>query len=169
MVGLVQIHPDAHRTQRRIALRSPRGAGLSVGDQRGAEDPRDVAAALRLAALELRAAVVPSCVLEVHGNGRLLAVRVGVVADLVLLHGGDDVRAAALLEDARLLADDLEGRLHPEARQHLCKALCGVVILRKEVVLGVEPQDDMDRRGRLLRLGTAGQAEGRQQRQEQCS
>ena len=140
---------------------------VAHSDQRFAEDPRHLARALSLAPLELRAAVVPTRVLQVHGNRRLLAVGVRVIADVVLLQGGDDVRAPPLLEDAGFLADDLEGRLHPKARQHLGKTPRRVVILRKDVVLGVEPQDDVDRR-RRLRGDAAGDAQGRQQDQDEA-
>ena len=71
---------------------------------------------------------------------------------------GDDVVAAAALEHARLLADDLERRPHAQPRQHLRQPLRRVVVLRQDVVLGVEPERHVDGAVRVLaeRMARAG-------------
>ena len=82
----------------------------------------------------------------------MLAVGVRVVADLVASQGGDYVLAAAPLEGARLLAHHLEGGADALLRQQLRHPLRRVIARGKDVVLGVEPEDDVDPAG-ALRLG----------------
>ena len=67
-------------------------------------------------------------------------------------------RAPALLEHARLLADDLERRPHAQSRQHLRQALRRVIVLRQDVVLGVEPERHVDAASAVLaeRMARAG-------------
>ena len=100
----------------------------------------------------------PACC-KIHGNGRLLTVRVRVIADVVTRERGNDVASAAALEHARLLADDLERGPDPERRQHLRQTLRRVIVLRQEVVLDVEPERHVDRRHAVLRRDRAGEGE----------
>ena len=144
MVGFVQIHADAHLAQGRVRLRGPGAAGLTVGNGSDSENPRYIASALRFATAELGPAVLPPGILQVHRDRRLLAVRVRMVADVVTLERGDHVASAALFEHAGLLTNDLERGPHTETRQHLRKALRRVVIPDEDVVLGVEPEHDVD-------------------------
>ena len=139
--------------QRRIRLRRPGGARLAVAGRRRPENARHIADALLLAAIELGHAVVPPGVLEVDRNRRLAAVRVRVIADLVLLERGDHVASPALFQHARLLADDLERRPDPSVGQRLRNPLRRVVILRQDVVLRVEPERDVNRWMRRLSEG----------------
>ena len=144
VVGFVQVHADAHLAQGRIGLRGPGAAGLTVGNRSDAEDPADIASALRFATVELGPAVLPPGVLQVHRDRRLLAVCVRVVADVVTLERRDHVASAALFEHAGLLANDLERGPHTQPRQHLRQALRRIVIRGQDVVLGVEPEHDVD-------------------------
>jgi hypothetical protein len=144
MITLVEIHPDAELGQCRICLRRPGGSRLTVAGGRRAEDPSHVPNTLLLAPVELRDPLIPSRMLEVHGNRRLAAVCIRVIANFVLPERGDHVGPASLLEHARLLADYLERRLDARLRQCVCHALGRSVILRQDVVLGVEPQRDVN-------------------------
>jgi len=116
-----------------------------------AKDPLNISRALRFAPEELGATVVPSRMLQIDCNRWLLAMCVRVIADVVTLQRGNHIGTSARLEDARLLADHLEGRSDAEAGQHLRQPLRRIVILRQDVVLRVEPQRDVDRRGAALR------------------
>ena len=77
--------------------------------------------------------------------------RIGVVADGMLLQRCDDVRAMAALERARLLTDDFECRLNTLLGEKCRQPFGRVIALRQDVVFGVEPKDDIDLAGcRLL-------------------
>ena len=80
----------------------------------------------------------------------------------MLPQGRDHVAARAPLQDAGLLAHDLERAADPARGQDLGHALRGVVARREEVVLGVEPQDHHH-------LGLGGAESGRpgEEQQEQ--
>src|SRR5439155_22851313 len=130
----------------------PRAARLAVTAGGDAEDALDVVVTGSFAAVELGHAFVPAQVGEVHGRAGLHAVIIGVVADLVFLQGGDDVGPVAPLQRARLFADDLEGGAHAFAGQEVGDVQRGVVTRRQDVVLGVEPEDDVD-----ARFGVGGQ------------
>src|SRR2546429_7239480 len=79
---------------------------------------------------------------------RMLAMRVGVVADGMFLECGDDVGAMAALERAGLLADDLECRLNALLGEERRQPFGRVIALRQDVVFRVEPKDDIDLAGR---------------------
>ena len=149
MIGFVQIHADAHIVKRWIGLRRPGASGLPVGDRRCTKDPLHVACALRFTAIELGAAILPPGILKIDGDGRLLTVGVAVVSEIVLLERGDDIGASARFEHARLFPNNLERRSHAQPRQHLRQPLRRIIVLRQDVILGVEPERDVDRH-RLL-------------------
>ena len=131
MIGLVQVHADAHVAQRRIGLRRPRAARLSVRDRRDAEDALDVADALHLATIELGSPVVPAGVLQVHGNGRLLAVRVRVVADVVLAEARRSHRVGPRLSSTRAFSPTIlnvartPSRVNNSASRFVASSSCG--------------------------------------------
>ncbi len=70
--------------------------------------------------------------------------KIRVVADVVFLERGDHVRAAALFEHAGFFTHDFECRPDAPARKHVGQPQARVVIRRQQVVLGVEPEDDVD-------------------------
>ena len=150
VVGLVQVHPNAHVAQGGVRLRRPRAPRLPIGHRDHAEDPVHVPSALGLASKELRPPVVPAGVLQVDGNRRLLAVRVRVIADVVPLERGNHITPPPLFEHPRLFADDLERGPHTHPRQHLGETLRRIVIRRQDVVLGVEPEHHVDGWGDVL-------------------
>src|SRR5690348_877479 len=80
----------------------------------------------------------------------MLAVRVGVVPNGMLLERSDDVGAMAALERARFLANDLEGRLNALFREEGCQPFSRVIARRKDVVFGIEPEDDIHFSSRVL-------------------
>ena len=77
----------------------------------------------------------------------MLAMRIGVIADGMLLQRCDDVGAVASLERARLLTDDLECRLNTLLGEERRQPFGRVIALRQDVVFGVEPKDDIDLAG----------------------
>jgi hypothetical protein len=70
--------------------------------------------------------------------------RIGVIADGMLLQCRDDVGAVTSLERARLLTDDLECRLNTLLGEERRQPFGRVIALRQDVVFGVEPKDDID-------------------------
>ena len=74
----------------------------------------------------------------------MLAVRVGVVADGMFLQRGNHVCAMAALKRARFFANDLKCRLNALLGQERRQAFGRVIALRQDVVLGVEPENDID-------------------------
>src|SRR5262249_44809477 len=110
VVAFVQIHSDAHPLQRRESLRSPRRPRLAVTTRRDPEDSFDVAHALGFASVKLGGAIFPAGVLQIDGDGRLSAVRVRMITDLVFLERRDHVLAAAPFERPSLLSHDFERR-----------------------------------------------------------
>ena len=77
--------------------------------------------------------------------------RVGVITDLVLFERRDYVQAIALFEYPHLFADQLERSFDTQPRQHFSQTLRRIVALRQDVIFGVEPERDVNRRvvGRL--------------------
>src|SRR5258708_4499473 len=110
MTTRIEIDRHAPAAHRAVGLRSPRGTGLTVTARRLTEDPFQIVEAGLLAAVELGDAVIPAQFVQVLRRRGLSAVIIGVVADLVFLERVDHVRALALLQGARLLADHLERR-----------------------------------------------------------
>ncbi len=110
VAAVVEIDLHAPLTHGPKRLRSPGAAGLAVAGRRRAKDALHIRAARPFTPVELGDAVIPAQVRQIHGRAGLNAMEVGVVADLVLLQGRDDVGAFALFQGAGLLADDLEGR-----------------------------------------------------------
>ena len=62
----------------------------------------------------------------------------------MFLQGLDDIRPAAPLQGARLLADDFERAADALLGEELGDVQARVVVGRQDVVLGVEPEDDVD-------------------------
>ena len=126
-------------------LAGPGGAGLTVaGEFFDAEDAADVVGAALFAADELGDAVEEAGFGQILGGGGVDGVEVGVVADVVLLEGGDDVGALALLEDAGFFTDHFEGGGDIAFREKLGDAEGSIIVGGENVVLGVEPEDDVD-------------------------
>ena len=94
--------------------------------------------------------------------------KIGVVTDVVLSQRQNHVAPTALLEDARLFTDQLEGRANVALCEHLSQALRGVVIRGQQVILRVEPEDDMDA-GAFNRRDTGQYSQGEDQQQEDRS
>ena len=78
---------------------------------------------------------------------------VGVIADLVQGEGPHHVPAPALLEYARLLADDFESSANAESRQIARNAKCGVIGSGFHVILRVEPENHIDGSGGTQNIG----------------
>ena len=91
------------------------------------------------------------------------AVPVGMVADGVFRERRDDVAPAAAFEYARLFANHLESGVDAGCGEVGGDAQGSVIGGRFEVVLGVEPQDDVH--GRLR--GKAGRE--KQQAENECA
>ena len=72
---------------------------------------------------------------------------VGVITNGMLFERGDDIRAPALLEDARLFPDDFKGGVDAALGKQLAQPLGRIVIGGGEVVFRIEPEDDVDRWG----------------------
>jgi hypothetical protein len=70
--------------------------------------------------------------------------RIGVVADGMLLERSDDVDAMATLKRARFLSNDLESRLNALFREEGRQPLSGIIARRKDVVFSIEPEGDID-------------------------
>ena len=79
--------------------------------------------------------------------------KIGVVTYVVLLQFGNHVAPSALLEDARLFPDQFECGADAAFGEHLGQALCCVVVRRQQVILRIEPEDDVD-------VGLAGGGDG---------
>ena len=71
---------------------------------------------------------------------------IGVIADLVFLQCSDRVFAFALLQGAGLFADDLERGLDAFAAEKVGDVQGRIVAGGQQIVLGVEPQDDVNPR-----------------------
>src|SRR5262249_24515595 len=110
VVAFIQIHSDAHPLQRRESLRSPRRPWLAITTRRDAEDSFDVAHALDFASVKLGGAIFPASVLQIDGDGRLPAVGVRMITDLVFLERRDHVLAPSPFERPSLLSHDFERR-----------------------------------------------------------
>ena len=72
---------------------------------------------------------------------------IGVIADVVQGQGPHYVPTPALLEYARFFADDFESSANAEARQIAREMQDGVIGGGFHVILGVEPENDVDRAG----------------------
>ena len=166
MIGLVQVHLDAHVAKRRICLWRPRAARLPVGARRHPEDSGHVLDPLFFAPPELGAPVFPTRVLQVDGDGRLLAMRVRVIADVVPFQGGNHILPAAPLEHARLFTDDLERRVDVQLGQQVRQPLRRIVILRQDVVFRIEPERDVDGCGCARQRPEARHERGHQEQPE---
>src|SRR6266516_5860330 len=71
--------------------------------------------------------------------------KISMIPDVVLLERGNDVASAALFEHPRLFSDELERRANAALVEHFSQALCRVVVGGQKIILGVEPEDDVDR------------------------
>jgi len=121
---------------------------LSVAAWDDAEDAYEVAVAGAFAALEFGGAFEEAELFEIDGGLRGNAVVFGVEADLVARQGAEDIDAAALLEDAGFLADDLECGTDAAAGQLVGQPQGRIVGGRFDVVFGVEPEQMVDGRRR---------------------
>jgi hypothetical protein len=70
--------------------------------------------------------------------------QIGVIADVVQGEGPHHVPTPALLEYARFFADDFESGANAESRQIARKMQGGVIGGGFHVILGVEPENDVD-------------------------
>jgi hypothetical protein len=68
-------------------------------------------------------------------------VKVGMVADVMLLEGADDIPPSTLFQDTRFFADELERGANVAGGEHFSEALAGIIVRRQEVILGIEPKD----------------------------
>ena len=69
---------------------------------------------------------------------------IGVVADVVFLQLGNYVAATAPLQNARLFADQFECGADAALGEHVCQPFGRVVVRGQQVVLGIEPEDDLE-------------------------
>jgi len=70
--------------------------------------------------------------------------KVGVVADVVFFKRGNDIAATAPFEYSGLFTDQLERRANAAVREHFGQTLRRVVVGRQEIILRVEPKNDVD-------------------------
>jgi hypothetical protein len=100
-----------------------------------------------LAALELGRAFDISEIPEIDRWRGWDAMEIGVIADVVQGQGPHYVPTPALLEYARFFGDDFESSVNAEARQIAREMQDGVIGGGFYVILGVEPENDVDRAG----------------------
>ena len=72
----------------------------------------------------------------------------GVITDIVMRERADYIAPPARFEGSRLFADHFECSAHTQPIEILRDPQCGVVGYRIDVVFGIEPQHDVDRRAR---------------------
>src|SRR5260221_1517128 len=143
--AFIQVHRDAHAAQRQVGLRRPGRAWLPIANRSDTEDAADVGGAGRFPALEFIGALDKPKPAQIHGWGRLNAVKIGVIPDVVGAERANDVAAAARFEGARLFAHYLERGADAHAGQVVRNPQGGVIGGRLDVILGVEPEDYVDR------------------------
>ena len=146
MVARIQVDLHAPLPHGAVDLRSPRASRLAVTRRSDSENPLDVVVPWLLAPIEFRHAFIPTQVGQIHGRAGLNAVPVRVIADLVLLEGIDDILPAAPLQSARLFPHDFEGGPDVFLCQKLGHSQGSIIASRQDVILRVEPQNDVDLR-----------------------
>ena len=145
---------DADFAQPRDGLRCPGRTGLAIAGERfDAENPTHVSRSAALAPGKLGHPIEQSALGEILGGRRMHGMKIGVVTYVVLLQFGNHVAPSALLEDARLFPDQFECGADAAFGEHLGQALCCVVVRRQQVILRIEPEDDVD-------VGLAGGGDG---------
>src|SRR5205807_7766333 len=115
------------------------------------EDALDVVIPRALATREFGRASFPIQQRLILGWCRMLAVRVGVIADGMLLQCLDHVGAMAALERTRLLTDNLKRCLNTLLGEECRQPFGRIIAFGQDVVFGVEPKEDVYlAAGRLL-------------------
>src|SRR5262249_28277204 len=89
-------------------------------------------------------------------GGWLDAVEVGMVTNFVALECRDHILAPAPLQGASLFADNFERCPNPFVTQEIGDTQGGIIAGRQDVVLGIEPENDIDPRCRLAGGNGAG-------------
>src|SRR5439155_17679459 len=67
-----------------------------------------------------------------------------VIADLVLLKSGNNILTPPPFEHPRLFADKFERGADVPLGEHLAKAFGRIIIGRQQIILGIEPKNDID-------------------------
>ena len=81
-----------------------------------------------------------------------------MITNVMALKGDNHVAAASLLQHPRLFPDDFEGGMNATGAKQLAEAQGRIIIRRREVVLGIEEQQDVNLRRR--RFGVGGRHHG---------
>src|SRR5439155_7601396 len=129
-----------------------------AGEGRHAKNPPHVGRTIAFASHEFSNAVEKTAVRQILGRCRMNRMEISVKADVVLPERGNDIVPAASFQSARLLADDLESGPDFSLREQVRHAFGRVVRGGKQVVLRVEPQNDINPRRVLRRLQTPGKS-----------
>ena len=132
--------------------------------RRNSENPANIVNTRAFAPDELVADRLSSpSMLQIDCDRRLLAVRIAVKADLVLASNASITSSAPpLLRNARLLPTTLKVALMPSRVSNSANRQVGIVVLRQDVIFGIEPEGHVD--GRYCsrgRLGNSGRSSGR--------
>jgi hypothetical protein len=80
---------------------------------------------------------------QIFGRRRMHRMEVGVISNIVLLKCVDDISPPTFLEHARLFPHHLECRAHAPLCEHLTEPPRRIIIGRQQVILGIEPKDDI--------------------------
>src|ERR1019366_2975844 len=142
--AFIQVDRNAHLTQGGIGLGSPGASRLAVATGAHSEDALYIQRSRALAPLELGHALDISEIPEINRRGGWDAMEIGVIADVVQGEGPHHVPTPALLEYAGFFADDLESSANAESRQIARQMQGGVIGSGFHVILGVEPENDVD-------------------------
>ena len=142
-------------------LRAPGSAGLAIAGERfHPKNASHIRRAAAFTARKLRDTLQPAAICQVLRRDRMDRVQVRMITDVMALKGGNHIAAASLLQHPRLFADDFEGGMNATGSKQLAEAQGRIIIRRREVVLGIEEQQDINLRWR--RFGVDGRHYGRE-------
>src|SRR5207237_3818023 len=132
--------------KRRDGLGTPGRPWLAVTDQRRkTEDAAHIRSAAAFASDKFGDSIQKTGVGEILGRGRVNGMKIGVIADVMLLEGSDDIGAAAPLQRPGFFANDFERGSNSLGGEQLGKAFGGIVTRRQQIIFSIKPKYDKDR------------------------
>ena len=150
---------DANGLEGSEGLRAPRSARLTIAGERFyRKDASHIRRAATFTARKLGDTIQPAAICQVLRRDRMDRVQVRMITDVMALQGGNHIAAASLLQHARLFSDDFEGGMNATGGKQLAEAQGRIIIRRREVVLGIEEQQDVNLLWR--RFGVDGRRHG---------